>query len=89
MLLLQSVSPLVEQGYTVAQAQQEAERCICKVDTVFICDLCGGDPECVKWCASEALTIKDVEFPSPARKSVIEERSKLLLKMQGMTKASG
>lgn len=31
---------------------------------VFLCDLCGGDPECVKWCSREALTVKESVFAS-------------------------
>ncbi len=58
-------------------------------EVVFKCDLCGGDPECVKVCFREALTVKEVDLASPARKSFVEETSKLLLKMQGISKPSG
>jgi len=47
-------------------------------DIVFKCDLCGGDPECVKVCSREALVVKDVDPASPDRKSFMEETSKLL-----------
>ena len=58
-------------------------------DIVFKCDLCGGDPECAKICNREALMVSEVELASPARKSFIEETSKLLLEMQGVGKPSG
>jgi carbon-monoxide dehydrogenase iron sulfur subunit len=32
-------------------------------NTVNICDLCGGDPQCVKWCSEG--TIKFEEVPEP------------------------
>ncbi len=47
-------------------------------DIVFKCDLCGGDPECVKWCTREALILKEVDIDLPARKSYIDKASKLL-----------
>ncbi|MFC2072707.1 4Fe-4S dicluster domain-containing protein [Chloroflexota bacterium] len=47
-------------------------------DTVFKCDLCGGDPECVKFCSRGALTLKDTDIDSPERKSFMEETEKLL-----------
>ena len=45
---------------------------------VFKCDLCGGDPECVKFCSREALILRDIDPASPDRKSFMEETSKLL-----------
>jgi Fe-S-cluster-containing hydrogenase component 2 len=34
------------------------------------CDLCGGDPECVRFCAAGALRFEDAEqWPSEARKA--------------------
>ena len=54
----------------------------------FVCDLCGGDPECVKICQREALLLNDVDLASPARKSFIEETSRLLLKMQEISKVN-
>ena len=51
-------------------------------DTVFKCDLCGGDPECVQVCAREALILKDVDLASPDRKSFVAETSKLLSQMR-------
>ena len=50
-------------------------------DIVFKCDLCGGDPECVKVCSREALIVKDVDPASPDRKSFMAETSKLLSQM--------
>ncbi|MFC1958796.1 4Fe-4S dicluster domain-containing protein [Chloroflexota bacterium] len=50
-------------------------------DTVFKCDLCGGDPECVKFCSREALILKDIDPASADRKSFRAETSKLLAQM--------
>lgn len=47
-------------------------------DKAFKCDLCGGDPECVKFCSRSALTLKETNFTSPDRKSFMDETSKLL-----------
>ncbi|MBI4283615.1 MAG: 4Fe-4S dicluster domain-containing protein [Chloroflexi bacterium] len=46
--------------------------------TIFKCDLCGGDPECVKFCSREAITLKDTDIDSAERKSFMVETSKLL-----------
>jgi Fe-S-cluster-containing hydrogenase component 2 len=56
---------------------------------VFVCDLCEGDPECVKICDREALLVKEVERASSTRKSFIEETSDRLLKMRGISESSG
>lgn len=45
---------------------------------VFTCDLCGGDPECVKFCSREALILRDIDPASPERKSFMAETGKLL-----------
>ncbi len=45
---------------------------------VFKCDLCSGDPECVKWCTRGALIFKDVALDSPARESYMEKASKII-----------
>jgi len=45
---------------------------------VLKCDLCAGDPECVKWCPNEALILKEVEIDSPARKTFMEQAGKYL-----------
>jgi anaerobic carbon-monoxide dehydrogenase iron sulfur subunit len=37
------------------------------------CDLCGGDPECVKFCSREVLTVREVDPASPARRSFRDE----------------
>ncbi len=58
-------------------------------DIVFICDLCGGDPECVKICDREALLLNEVDPTSPDRKSFIEETAKLSLKMQAVSSPGG
>ena len=50
-------------------------------DTVFKCDMCAGDPECVKFCSREALILRDIDPASPDRKSFREETSKLLTQM--------
>lgn len=47
-------------------------------EVAFKCDLCGGDPECVKWCTRGALSLKETGFASPVRKSFMDETSKLL-----------
>ncbi len=45
---------------------------------VFKCDLCGGDPECVKFCSRGALTFEDTDIETPERKSFMSETEKLL-----------
>ena len=45
------------------------------------CDLCGGDPECVKVCSREALAFKDANFDSPERRAFMRETSKLVRKL--------
>ena len=45
---------------------------------IFKCDLCGGDPECVKFCSREAIILKETDIDSPERKSFMEETTKLL-----------
>ena len=45
---------------------------------VLKCDLCGGDPECVKVCSREALIAKDCDPASEERKSFRAETSKAL-----------
>lgn len=52
-------------------------------DIVFKCDLCGGEPECVKVCFRDALFIKDSDPASHERKSLIAETSKALSQMEG------
>ncbi|MFC1988204.1 4Fe-4S dicluster domain-containing protein, partial [Chloroflexota bacterium] len=51
-------------------------------DTVFKCDLCGGDPECVKFCSRGALILKEADISTPARKSFRAETSKLLSQLK-------
>ncbi len=53
-------------------------------DTVLKCDLCGGDPECVKICPREVLILKEVDPVSPARVSLRDETAKLLSKMRSV-----
>lgn len=53
-------------------------------NVVFVCDLCNGDPECVKVCTRRALKTIDVDYTSPARRTSIEKRSGLLLAMPGV-----
>ena len=48
---------------------------------VFKCDLCGGDPECVKMCSRGALAVKDIDLASPDRKSFMTETARLLSQM--------
>jgi Fe-S-cluster-containing dehydrogenase component len=50
---------------------------------VFKCDLCGGEPECVKVCSREALIVKDTDPASHERKSLIVQTSKALSQMEG------
>ncbi len=49
---------------------------------VFKCDLCGGDPQCVKFCSRGALVFKDTDIASPERKSFMTETSNLLSQMK-------
>ncbi len=51
-------------------------------DSVFKCDLCAGDPECVKFCTRQALTLKDIDPASPDRKSFRAETSRLLSQLK-------
>ena len=52
------------------------------------CDLCGGDPECVKWCSREAIVVKEDDISSSERKSTMEKTSRLLLNTQGVDQSS-
>jgi Fe-S-cluster-containing dehydrogenase component len=36
---------------------------------VYKCDLCGGDPECVKWCFTQALTYEEAETLAKDKRS--------------------
>ncbi len=56
---------------------------------VFKCDLCGGDPECVKICSREVLILKEVDITSSARKSFRDETAKILLKIRGSGSPTG
>ena len=49
--------------------------------TVFKCDLCGGDPECVKVCTRDAIVLKEGDIASPARKAFMEKVPELMRKM--------
>lgn len=55
-------------------------------NVVFKCDLCGGDPECVKFCSREAITLTETEIASPGRKAFMTETSKLLSQVQNEIK---
>ncbi|MFC1968087.1 FAD-dependent oxidoreductase [Chloroflexota bacterium] len=79
----------VDQGYTISQAEQEAGRCLCEVGTVFKCDLCGGDPECVKVCNRGVLTVKEVDIDSPERKSFSKETHRLLSEINIAIRSGG
>lgn len=57
--------------------------------TVFKCDLCGGDPECVKSCYRQALTLKEEDIASPTRKRRMEATIGLLEKMKVESQAGG
>jgi Fe-S-cluster-containing dehydrogenase component len=52
-------------------------------EIVFKCDLCGGEPECVKVCSREALILNDTDPASHERKSLMAETSKALSQMEG------
>jgi Fe-S-cluster-containing dehydrogenase component len=43
-----------------------------KVKKIFKCDLCGGEPECVKHCAAGALLFEDPE-DGPDRKKAVAD----------------
>ena len=49
-----------------------------ETSTVFKCDLCGGDPECVKFCSRSTLTLEEADIDSPDRKSFMAETTELL-----------
>ncbi|MFC1816345.1 4Fe-4S dicluster domain-containing protein [Thermodesulfobacteriota bacterium] len=49
-----------------------------EISTVLKCDLCGGDPECVKWCSNEALVLREVDLDSPDRKDFVDKATKYL-----------
>jgi anaerobic carbon-monoxide dehydrogenase iron sulfur subunit len=44
--------------------------------SIFRCDTCGGDPECVKFCPNGALVFVDDEVQTRARKKGYAERLK-------------
>jgi Fe-S-cluster-containing hydrogenase component 2 len=46
-------------------------------DRMIKCDLCEGDPQCVKWCATKALEFKPIDR---ARKSLMERKAEGILK---------
>ena len=48
-------------------------------NVVFKCDLCGGDPECIKWCDRGVLVLEEVDLDSPARKAFMDKSCKRLL----------
>ena len=54
--LCRSVCPLGNVGYSSRLAR------------VFKCDLCGGDPECVKLCPGKALSLEDENLDDSRRK---------------------
>ena len=45
---------------------------------VFKCDLCGGDPECVKWCNRGALAFVETDVAATERESMRAETARLL-----------
>lgn len=49
------------------------------------CDLCGGDPECVKWCTRDTLTAREVDLQSAARKRYMEDAAKCLQAIRQLT----
>ena len=46
--------------------------------TIFKCELCNGDPECVKWCSHGTLTLREVNIDSPDRKAFMDKASTYL-----------
>lgn len=45
--------------------------------TMFKCDLCDGDPKCVKWCPREAIKYEKAEIASSLKqRAIFEERLK-------------
>ncbi len=51
-------------------------------DTVFKCNLCDGDPECVKVCFRKALALIEIDPAAPERKALMAETSRLLAQVQ-------
>lgn len=49
-----------------------------ETSVVFKCDLCGGDPECVKWCTRAAIVLKEGDVVSPAGKAYMEKACQLM-----------
>jgi len=47
-------------------------------EIVLKCDLCGGDPQCIKVCSREGLIVNDTDPASHERKSLMAETSKAL-----------
>jgi Fe-S-cluster-containing hydrogenase component 2 len=43
-------------------------------DRVILCDLCNGDPQCVRFCQTGALQYIDASEASDARQSAVAER---------------
>ncbi|WP_317855257.1 4Fe-4S dicluster domain-containing protein [Chakrabartyella piscis] len=46
------------------------------------CDLCGGDPQCVKHCIAEALNFEEIDDLAERKRIGIDERVKMLAKKQ-------
>jgi anaerobic carbon-monoxide dehydrogenase iron sulfur subunit len=46
--------------------------------TVFKCELCAGDPECVKWCPNGALIVNLTETDSSERKSFLDRATQYI-----------
>jgi Fe-S-cluster-containing hydrogenase component 2 len=49
-------------------------------EVALICDLCSGDPECLKVCSREALSSVDAEINDPSRKLFMDRTSEQLLR---------
>jgi len=45
-----------------------------QTNTIFKCDLCGGDPECVKFCSTEAIKYLEETAELEARRHAIVHR---------------
>lgn len=44
-------------------------------EVAFKCDLCGGDPQCAKFCPSGAITYSDIDEYLMARRRALVDRS--------------
>lgn len=50
---------------------------------VFKCDLCGGDPECVKWCFTGGVRVLEADMVESERRHRTARRAHAIMKASG------